>query len=67
METLSHAKKKDAGFDPATLSFILSQIKVYEIPDFIIRKISHEELQVFIDSLQRKLADISFPGNNLHG
>jgi predicted nucleotidyltransferase component of viral defense system len=65
MENLSHAKKKDAGFDPATLSFILSQIKVYEIPDFMIRKISREELQEFIESLQIKLADISFPENNL--
>ncbi len=57
------AMKKDGGLDPATLSYILSSIKIKELPDYLLKKISLDDLNSFLAKLKDDLAVIAFPVN----
>lgn len=55
------ATRKDAGLTPAQLAWILSQIRIgddAEIPG----NYSVKELRAFLESLQRRLTRMAFPG-----
>jgi hypothetical protein len=61
IEHIDDARKKDAGFDPATLSYILSEIRIKEIPHYLLNPLTPEELQGFIIKLQKQMALLAFP------
>jgi len=55
------AQQKDAGVSRATLAFVLSEVRLLKVPDFMIAPVSLVELQEYFNSLARKLAVESFP------
>jgi len=55
------AQQKDAGVSQATLAFVLSEVRLLKVPDFMIAPVSLVELQEYFHSLARKLAVESFP------
>jgi predicted nucleotidyltransferase component of viral defense system len=55
------AQQKDAGVSQATLAFVLSEVRLLRVPDFMIAPVSIVELQTYFHSLARKLAVESFP------
>ena len=59
-----YAKKKEAGLDPAMLSFILARIQIDAIPDYVLEPIKITELQFFVDSLRKIFVDMSYPEAN---
>jgi hypothetical protein len=60
---VENAQKKDAGIDPAMISFLLSQITIHSISDydFMIKDVTVEEINEFIQDLLSKLSLLSFP------
>ena len=55
------AQQKDTGVSQATLAFVLSEVRLLKVPDFMIAPVSLVELQEYFHSLARKLAVESFP------
>jgi hypothetical protein len=55
------AQQKDAGVSQATLAFVLSEVRLLRVPDFMIASVSLVELQEYFHSMARKLAVESFP------
>ena len=55
------AQRKDAGVSRAMLAYLLSELRLSKVPDFMIAPISVEELQEYFEFLARKLAVESFP------
>jgi hypothetical protein len=60
-EHLEDVGKKEGGFDPGIVSFLLSEIKVHEIPDYCIKPLSIGELTGFIESLRTRFARLALP------
>ena len=58
---LPAARRKDAGLEPATLAFVLSDVKVHRIPEDLVQPVTAAQLQEFIDDLRRRLAREAFP------
>jgi predicted nucleotidyltransferase component of viral defense system len=58
---IATAQQKDAGVSQATLAFVLSEVRLLKVPDFMIAPVSLVELQEYFYSLARKLAVESFP------
>jgi hypothetical protein len=61
VEHIDDARKKDAGFDPATLSYILSEIRFKEIPLYLLNPLTPEALQGFVVKLQKQMALLAYP------
>lgn len=59
---IEKAKLKDGGVEPAILSFLLSQVDVSRVPDYMIKDVSSRDLEAFISRLIKELAELSFPG-----
>ena len=55
------AQQKDAGVSQAMLAYLLSELKLSKVPDFLIAPVSLEELQKYFQTLAKKLAVDSFP------
>jgi hypothetical protein len=55
------AQQKDAGVSQAMLAFVLSEVKLLKLPDFMIAPLSIKDLQEYFQSVARKLAVESFP------
>jgi hypothetical protein len=55
------AQRKDAGVSQAMLAYLLSEIRLSKVPDFMIAPVSLNDLQEYFQSLARKLAVESFP------
>ncbi|MBI2988263.1 MAG: nucleotidyl transferase AbiEii/AbiGii toxin family protein [Deltaproteobacteria bacterium] len=58
---IKQAQRKDAGVSQAMLAYLLSELRLSKVPDFMIAAVSLEELQEYFESLARKLAVESFP------
>jgi nucleotidyltransferase AbiEii toxin of type IV toxin-antitoxin system len=61
VSNIDAAMKKDGGLDPATLSYIVSTVKIKELPDYLIEDVSLDDLNKFITKLKNDLAKIAFP------
>lgn len=59
---IDKAKLKDGGVEPAILSYLLSQFRISKLPDYMIEKVSVEELDAFIDDLKKIMAELAYPG-----
>ncbi len=55
------AQRKDAGVSQAMLAYLLSEVRLSKVPDFMIASVSLKDLQEYFESLARKLAVESFP------
>jgi hypothetical protein len=55
------AERKDAGVSQAMVAYLLSEIRLLKVPDYMIAPISIEDVQEYFRSLARKLAVESFP------
>jgi predicted nucleotidyltransferase component of viral defense system len=62
-EHIEDAKRKEGGFDPATVSHILSQVEINAAPFYLIGVLSIEELTLYIENLRRRMAEIAFPNS----
>jgi hypothetical protein len=63
-EHLEAASRKEGGLDPAMMSFILDRMQIDEIPDYVLKPVTVEDLRSFIETLRATLADIAFPERN---
>ncbi len=61
LEHINDSKKKDAGLNPSTLSFVLDEIEIQTLPDYMIKKISVDDIKQFVNQLKIQLAENSFP------
>jgi hypothetical protein len=55
------AANKEGGMEPAILSWVLSQIHFDEIPPYVLKPLTADELNAFLADLTSQLADLSFP------
>jgi len=55
------AQKKDGGLDPSMISLLLNSLTVSELPDYMIKPLSLEELRSFIKDLKRRMALMAYP------
>jgi hypothetical protein len=53
--------KKDGGMDPSMLSYLLSQVKFTEIPEYLFTQLSVSDLNQFIKTVLNFLNRKSFP------
>ena len=60
-ENVEKARQKDGGVEPAMISYLLSQFKNAQPPDYMIKTVSAAELEKFISDLTKMMAEISFP------
>jgi hypothetical protein len=58
---------KEGGLDPAILTYLLSQVSVSAIPEYVLESVTPEELFGFIRKLQRQFAALAFPGEPSSG
>jgi predicted nucleotidyltransferase component of viral defense system len=61
-ENIERARQKDGGVEPAIISWLVSQLKISKLPDYMIKKLSTTELEQFISDLKTMMAEISYPG-----
>lgn len=61
-ENIEKAKLKDGGVEPAIISYLLSQFRVTQLPDYMIAEVSIEELEQFISDTKKIMSEISYPG-----
>ncbi|HET6383697.1 MAG TPA: nucleotidyl transferase AbiEii/AbiGii toxin family protein [Armatimonadota bacterium] len=64
---IAEANLKEGGLDPAMMSFILSQVVIDRVPDYLIAPLDLEDLRSFVRGLQIELAELAYPqvGENL--
>jgi len=55
------AQQKDGGLDPAMVSLLLDSVKVTELPEYLIKPLTLEELCSFVDDLKRRMALMAYP------
>jgi hypothetical protein len=60
-ENIEKAKLKDGGVEPAIISYLLSQFKISTLPDYMIEKVTIEELEKFISVIKKLMAEIAYP------
>ncbi len=58
---LPDAQRKEGGLDPAIISYLLAEVHVEKIPEYVFQSLSSAELDGFIRQLQQSFADRAFP------
>ena len=58
---VKQAVEKDAGVEPATLAWVLGQVRVKAIPSTVLEPLTPAELQAFVDRLAADYARKAFP------
>ena len=58
---LADAKLKEGGFDPVAISYLLATLKIDSLPAYLAKPLQIEQINAFIDSLRKRMAEISFP------
>ena len=58
---VKQAEQKDAGVEPATLAWVLGQVRIKEIPSTVLEPLTPAELQAFVDHLAAAWARGAFP------
>ncbi|HEV7405551.1 MAG TPA: nucleotidyl transferase AbiEii/AbiGii toxin family protein [Chthoniobacteraceae bacterium] len=61
LAALPDAQAKDGGWEPAVVSMLLDGLQIAELPPWLLRSVSVEELCEFIDRLRRALAAKALP------
>ena len=55
------ARRKESGLDPAMISFILANVKIDRMPDYLLEQVDLSDFKRFVNDLREKLANMSFP------
>ena len=55
------ARQKDGGLDPAMISSILKSLQIAEMPDYLIKPLSLDELRLFVEKLRVRMALLAYP------
>ncbi len=55
------ARKKEGGLDPAMISFLLAQLRIDSLPDYLIAPLDLDEFRAFVLNLRKRLAAMSLP------
>lgn len=55
------AKKKDGGLDPAMISSILNSVQIEELPQYLIKPMTLDELRQFVENLRKRMALLAYP------
>ncbi len=55
------AQTKEGGLDPAMISFLLSQVKVDRVPDYLLQPLDLADFNRFIRKLQETMAKLAVP------
>jgi len=55
------AQQKENGVEPAILSHLLSEVRVEQIPEYVLEPLEPAQLDAFIRQLQRSMAERAFP------
>jgi len=55
------AKQKDGGLDPAMISSILNSVQITELPDYLIKPLTLEDLKKFVEVLRKRMALLAYP------
>lgn len=61
LAALPDAQVKDGGWEPAVVSMLLAGLRISELPTWLLRAVSVEELQAFIERLRLALAAQALP------
>jgi len=57
----AEARQKDGGLDPAMISSILKSLQITEMPDYLIKPLSLDELKSFVEALRIRMAVLAYP------
>lgn len=60
-DCVEEALCKDGGLDPAMFSLLLNNMKITELPEYLIKPLTLDELRRFVDELKQRMAEIAFP------
>jgi hypothetical protein len=60
-EHFEEARQKNGGLDPAMISSILRQIQVTELPEYLIKPLSLDQLRAFVEALRVRMALLAYP------
>jgi hypothetical protein len=63
LAAIPDARSKDGGWEPAVVSMLLDCVEVNQIPAWMIRSLSAEELQEFLQRLRLGIAELALPEN----
>jgi len=55
-------RKKEAGIDGAMVSFLLSQVQVKQLPNYLLVPVARTELESYIRALREAFARLALPG-----
>jgi hypothetical protein len=55
------AQQKEGGLDPAMISYLLADLKVERIPEYVLEPLTPRQLVEFIRALQQTMAALAFP------
>lgn len=61
LENFTEAAKKEGGLDPAMISYLLSQVSIENISEYLIEPVDKDSLKAFIKNLQMMMASLAFP------
>lgn len=61
-DCFDEARQKDGGLDPAMIASILNSVQIIELPDYIIKPLTLDELRAFVESLQERMVLLAYPG-----
>jgi hypothetical protein len=55
------ARQKDGGLDPAMISCLLQSVQIPDLPDYLIKSLSLDELRSFVETLRKRMALLAYP------
>jgi hypothetical protein len=60
-DIFGEARQKDGGLDPAMVSLLLDSLRINELPDYMIKPLTLQDLRSFVDDLKRRTALMAYP------
>lgn len=60
-DLFDEAQEKDGGLDPAMISLLLNSLMISELPDYLIKPLTLQELCEFVSDLKRRMALLAYP------
>jgi hypothetical protein len=58
---LQAARTKEGGLNPAMISYLLADVHVDRVPDYLLEPVEPQALEQFIRELQKTMASLAFP------
>ncbi len=55
------ARQKEGGLDPAMMSYLLENLPIQEVPEYVLKSVDVDALRQFKECLRKLLAEMAFP------